>query len=70
MTLPPFFKFERQGNKDKIIEGSRMKYAKKREEIEEKIGRGGGRESGSEEKCNGKNNILPLRFHSWTKGKQ
>jgi len=37
MTLPPFFKFERQGNKEKIIEGSRVRYSKTREEIEGKI---------------------------------
>jgi hypothetical protein len=41
MTLPPFFKFERQGNKEKIVDVSRLKYAKKREEIEEKIGKWG-----------------------------
>jgi type IV secretory pathway TraG/TraD family ATPase VirD4 len=42
LTLPPFFKFNRQGNKEKIIEMSRMRYARKREEIEGKIGRWGG----------------------------
>jgi hypothetical protein len=42
LTLSPFFKFERQGNKDKIIEGSRMRYAIKRKGIEGKIGRWGG----------------------------
>jgi hypothetical protein len=35
--LPPFLKFERQGNKEKIIEVSRIKYSIKRAEIEEKI---------------------------------
>ena len=63
LTLPPFFKFERQGNKDKIVEASRQKYSIKRKEIEGKIGRWG-RESENGEKCNYKNNILPLKFHS------
>jgi hypothetical protein len=49
LTLPPFFKFERQGNKDKIIEVSRMRYARKRKEIEGKIWRWS-MESGSEKK--------------------
>ena len=45
-----------------------MRYSKNREEIEGKIGRwGGGSING--EKCNDKNNILPLRFHSVAKGK-
>ncbi|MBE9592119.1 MAG: hypothetical protein IMF19_01440, partial [Proteobacteria bacterium] len=70
LTLPPFFKFERQGNKDKIIEVSRMRYARKRKEIEGKIGRWDIEDSRGKEKCNCKNNILPLRFHSGTKGKQ
>ena len=38
LTLPPFFKFERQGNKDKIIEGSRMRYSSKKD-VDEKIGK-------------------------------
>jgi type IV secretory pathway TraG/TraD family ATPase VirD4 len=49
LTLPPFFKFERQGNKDNIIEGSRQRYSIKRAEMEEKIGKWG-KESGSEKK--------------------
>ena len=37
LSLLPFYKFERQGNKEKVIEVSRMRYAKKREEIKGKI---------------------------------
>jgi hypothetical protein len=32
--LPPFYKFKPQGNKEKIIEASRTKYASKRKEVE------------------------------------
>ena len=49
LTLPPFFKFERQGNKDKIIESSRQRYSIKRKEIEGKIGRWGGDDKGNKE---------------------
>ena len=70
LTLPPFFKFERQGNKDKIIEVTRTRYAKKREEIEGKIGRWGIGNIKGKEKCNDKNNILPFRFYSGARGKQ
>ena len=63
LTLPPSFKFKRQGNKDKIIEVSRMRYAKKREEIEGKIGRWGGGSINGEKRYY-KNDTLPLRFHS------
>jgi type IV secretory pathway TraG/TraD family ATPase VirD4 len=70
LTLPPFFKFEREGNKDKIIEVSRMRYSIKRKEMEEKIEKWGIGDISGKEKCNGKNNIPPLRFHSGRKGKQ
>jgi len=63
MTLPPFFKFERQGNKEKIIEESRLRYAKKRKEIEGKIGKWGGGSINGEKRYY-KNDTLPLRFHS------
>ena len=38
LTLPPFFKFERQGNKEKIIESSRQRYSSKKD-LDEKIGK-------------------------------
>jgi hypothetical protein len=38
LTLPPFYKVERQGNKDKIIEVSRMRYSSKKD-LDEKIGK-------------------------------
>jgi hypothetical protein len=34
ITLPPFYNFKPQGNKEKIIAASRSKYAGKRKEIE------------------------------------
>ncbi len=37
MTLPPFYNFKFQGNREKIIATSRAKYAGKREEIEREI---------------------------------
>ncbi len=37
LTLPPFYNFKPQGNKEKIIATSRLKYAGKRKEIERKI---------------------------------
>jgi hypothetical protein len=36
-TLPPFYKFKFQGNREKIIIASRSKYAGKRKEIEREI---------------------------------
>jgi type IV secretory pathway TraG/TraD family ATPase VirD4 len=42
LTLAPFYGFERQGKKEKVIEGPRVRYAKMREEIEGKIERWGG----------------------------
>lgn len=38
-TLPPFYNFKFQGNKEKIIKVSRLKYSISRKEIEYKIGR-------------------------------
>lgn len=37
LTLPPFYKFKPQGNKEKIIKVSRHRYSTKRDELEEKI---------------------------------
>jgi hypothetical protein len=54
LTLPPFFKFKRQGNMDKIIEGSRQRYSKKRAEIEGKIWKWGG----EKKNININNNVL------------
>lgn len=62
LTLDPFFGFEKQGNKGKVVEESRKRYARKRTEIEGKIERWGG-ESENGEKRNYKNDTLPLRFH-------
>ncbi len=39
ITLPPFYNFKPQGNKEKIIAASRSKYAGKRKEIEREIER-------------------------------
>jgi len=36
-TLPPFYDFKLQGNKEKIIKVSRQKYSTKKEEIEKLI---------------------------------
>lgn len=36
-TLPPFYNFKPQGNREKIIKISRLRYSTKKEEIEEKI---------------------------------
>jgi hypothetical protein len=49
MTLPPFFKFDRQGNKEKIVEVSRLRYSINRKDIEKKIGRWGRDDKGSKE---------------------
>ena len=62
LTLDPFFGFEKQGNKEKVIEKSRTRYARKRTEIEKKIERWGG-ECENGEKRNYKNDTLPLKFH-------
>ena len=69
MTLDPFFGFEKQGNKGKVIEESRKRYARKRMEIEGKIGRWGG-ECENGEKRNCKNDTLPLRFYFCEKEKE
>ncbi len=34
ITLPPFYNFKPQGNREKIVMASRAKYAGKRKEIE------------------------------------
>ena len=36
-TLPPFYGFKFQGNREKIIKVSRQRYAVEREVVEEKI---------------------------------
>jgi hypothetical protein len=37
VTLPPFYGFQTQGNREQIIMLSRARYARKREEIEKEI---------------------------------
>ncbi len=39
--MPPFYRFKRQGNTEKIITASRTKYARKREEVEKRNGKTG-----------------------------